>query len=134
MPQCSSRIYVSRRAITSRPSLAIAGTIFDPDQRPVPSLLSLEGRRSRGRGNRRPPLGDLHDRRRRDHATLPPMHPGELLREEFIEPLGSRLARSQKPAGCHAPELSASSPSGSEFLAILPSASDASLERARSSG
>jgi hypothetical protein len=31
-------------------------------------------------------------------AMLPPMHPGKVLREEFIEPLDPRPARSQKPA------------------------------------
>jgi hypothetical protein len=59
-------------------------------------------------------------------ATLRPMHPGEVLREEFIKRFGL--------SGCHAPELSAWSPSGSELPAIRPSASAASLERARSSG
>jgi hypothetical protein len=30
--------------------------------------------------------------------TLPPMHPGELLREEFMNPLGFRRALSPRPS------------------------------------
>jgi antitoxin HigA-1 len=32
-------------------------------------------------------------------ATLPPMHPGEMLREEFIEPLGLSAGRVAKACG-----------------------------------
>jgi hypothetical protein len=59
-------------------------------------------------------------------ATPPPMHPGDVLRDEVIKPF--RLSR------CHAPELSAASPGGSEFPAIRPSASAASLKGAPSAG
>lgn len=32
-------------------------------------------------------------------ATLPPMHPGEMLREEFLEPLGLSAGRVAKACG-----------------------------------
>jgi antitoxin HigA-1 len=32
-------------------------------------------------------------------ATLPPMHPGEMLREEFLEPLGLSAGRVAKSCG-----------------------------------
>ena len=32
-------------------------------------------------------------------ATLPPMHPGEMLREEFIEPLGLSAGKVAKACG-----------------------------------
>lgn len=42
------------------------------------------------------------------NKQLAPLHPGEVLREEFIEPLILRRANSPGPASCPAPALSAS--------------------------
>src|ERR1700681_4341405 len=52
-------------------------------------MLSLDQRRSARRGNRRLPLRtSLVSKKLVIVASLPPLHPGEVLREEFLKPMG----------------------------------------------
>ena len=60
------------------------GAIQHPRQRPVPRLLPLGGRRRPGRRSRRLPLKGAA----MAHRKLPPIHPGEILLEEFLTPFG----------------------------------------------
>ena len=59
------------------------GQAFDPGQRPVPDLLPMDAGRTRRRRSDRLPLGEFAMAKK-----LPPLHPGEVLREEFLVPLG----------------------------------------------
>ncbi len=66
--------------------------------------------------------------------TFGPVHPGAILREEFIAPLGLTAGRVAKVCGLAGPASSASSLKKSASAAILPSASVACSAPRRSFG
>jgi addiction module HigA family antidote len=59
------------------------GATLDQDQRPIPGVLCLDGARPGGGRDCRLPLEEDATMARK----LKPMHPGEVLREEFLVPL-----------------------------------------------
>src|SRR6476469_5252578 len=98
LSQCGGR---SRRleVATGQPSRGVGrrsqGATRDQDQRPIPDLLCLDKRRPGGGRNRGLPLEE-------DAAMakkLKPMHPGEILREEFLVPLKMSAGALAKACG-----------------------------------
>src|ERR1700704_85562 len=98
LPWCRGR---SRRLkVTSRqPSLGFGGrsqgATLDQDQRPIPGVLRLDGARPGGGRDHGLPLEEDATMAKK----LKPMHPGEVLREEFLVPLKMSAGALAKACG-----------------------------------
>src|ERR1700682_531765 len=98
LPQCRGR---SRRLeVASRqPSRGVGGrsqgATLDQDQRPIPGVLCLDGGRPGGGRDPRLPLEEDATMAKK----LKPMHPGEVLREEFLVPLKMSAGALAKACG-----------------------------------
>src|SRR5438046_214120 len=91
LPSAAGEVHVSVPPMDGRPQ----GTTRDQDQRPIPGVLCLDAGRPDRRGDRGLPL--------KEDATmakkLKPMHPGEVLREEFLVPLKMSAGALAKACG-----------------------------------
>src|SRR5262249_59435872 len=67
-----------------------------PDQPAVADLLPVDRRRARGRGDHRLPLGG---RTMAADTVMAPVHPGEILLEEFLKPLAVSQYKLAKEIG-----------------------------------